>query len=293
MRERLERIVAHFGLGALLAFERAGGYTNTNVFVFTTRGEYLIKVAPRDGDVPRLRQMQAYLGRLSASGFRVVPCLTAKGGDFLFTDGDAVATVQERVDAAAPEALTEDMAAQIGGELGRLHLVPHAGLPARESWLDEARLDRMTEEVKRDHPDAEGAAELIAARNGLFAGWDRLPQAVIHADLYADNTLFRGGRLACLIDWEECGVGAAVLDLGTAVIGCCFPEERFDFDLYAALRGAYEDVRPLRPEEAGALTDAVRYAAVTCAVWRLVNRGRLGDRYLKYWTQGLDRWKAP
>lgn len=306
MRKTLERIIAHFDLGKLLGFERAGGHAGMNFFAETDRGKYLIKVLP-DGadaasaDADSARQVLPYLQRLTEHRFRNVPYLRAPDGSHLFTDDACRAMAQDRLDADAPDALDARMLEQMGEELARLHLVPSVGLPQRMTWMHDAYLRDAADILRLHHADREGVLELAAAAEARDFDWASLPQSILHGDLFMDNTLFRDGTLITFIDWEDVCLGASVLDFGMTVVGCCFNDDdhRFERDLYDGLLAGYQRVRPFLRQEMDAIAPAVRRAGVSAAVWRFLKWNhyepseRPDDYYKVYWAQGLDRWEAP
>ena len=54
---------------------------------------------------------------------------------------------------------------------------------------------------------------------------EKLPQTLVHGELYASNVLVAGGRVAA-IDWETAGRGPGILDLAALVTGWSDPDSR-------------------------------------------------------------------
>ena len=306
MQEQLDRIAAFFGLGTVQGFERAGGHAGKNFFVETDRGLYLAKVFISGSDAESAgaensRQILPYMSRLSTYRFRHVPYLRSPDDEHLFTDGACRATVQKKLDAVAPEHVTARMLTQIGEELAQLHLVPSTEISNRVTWMDAGYLQAAAATIRHTYLERDGMKDLVILAEKTDVDWARLPQSILHGDMYPDNTLFRGETLAAFIDWDDVCLGASVLDFGMAVAGCCFDddEDRFDRTLYQALYDGYQRVRPFSEQEKAALTPAVRRAGVSAAVWRFLkwNHYEVSDRpddyYKVFWSQGLDRWEAP
>jgi aminoglycoside phosphotransferase (APT) family kinase protein len=132
-------------------------------------------------------------------------------------------------------------AAQVAAELARIHQVDAAQLalstlPTRDDWIADARRER---EVEGD--ETLGARRIRAL---LRATWP-LPHpnapALLHGDPWPGNMIWRDGRLAALIDWEEAHIGDPLEDVAIA---------RFDIlsmlgpDAMASFTRAYASIQP-------------------------------------------------
>lgn len=300
MQQLLGRMAQFFELGQIIHIERAGGYSSKNYFVETETGAYLFKVTEKGTGVgDDGRPASAFLNRMAAHGFRFAPFLRSQKGEDMYTEGNLITTVQERVDASPPEEVTEDVVRQVGADLARMHLIPCEGLPARPCWLHQDHLKESIALLKESYRDFEGIEELVTTYETMGVDWNAQPQSMIHGDLSSGNVLFKDGELVTFIDWEDLSVGAAVLDFGMTALNWCFDENSFDRGLYAALRTGYESIRPLTPAEQSLVAPAVRFCGVTFAVWRFLDAYHHAtemsgkERYLAYWKQGLGSWKAP
>ncbi|MEM6583970.1 MAG: phosphotransferase, partial [Pseudomonadota bacterium] len=86
-----------------------------------------------------------------------------------------------------------------------------------------------------------------------------LPQAVIHGDLFRDNTLFIGDRLQAIIDFNTAHNGPLILDLAIAANDWCSdPEGRLVPSLSESLVAGYQRVRPLLEVEKKLWSDSLR-----------------------------------
>lgn len=76
-----------------------------------------------------------------------------------------------------------------------------------------------------------------------------LPSGLIHADLFAENILFKGNRLAGFIDFEAAGRGPFLFDVGVCLHALCAKGKKFDQTRCRAFLKGYEQVRKLMAEE--------------------------------------------
>jgi aminoglycoside/choline kinase family phosphotransferase len=108
--------------------------------------------------------------------------------------------------------------------LARLHARP---VPDDEALVhyDAAHLRKRLELAAATKRFAEPVAERLAA----------LPIRLIHGDFYPANILVEAGPRICVVDWETCGTGPAVLDVAALISGrWSEPERERILDAYLA-----------------------------------------------------------
>ena len=91
-----------------------------------------------------------------------------------------------------------------------------------------------------------------------------LPAAACHCDLFRNNVLWHGGRIAAVIDFYFGGEDALVFDLAVCACDWCYDEAAGDFNpaLLAALIQGYNSCRRLCELEKATFPAALGSAAV-------------------------------
>jgi aminoglycoside phosphotransferase (APT) family kinase protein len=100
----------------------------------------------------------------------------------------------------------------LGAAAAQLHAVflePSPALPARDQPMGSLDFARMHEQEDASHLLREAAA-LIARIHPAAE-----QTVLVHGDLWQGNTLWAGGRLSGLVDWDCAGAGAPGVDLGS------------------------------------------------------------------------------
>ena len=107
--------------------------------------------------------------------------------------------------------------------------------------------------------------EMNSLQGSLF---DRLPQGIIHGDLFPDNVLGSNGEISAILDFEEVCTGPKAFDLVMSFVGFGWEGGEPVEERWTALLQGYESVRPLSNNEKIALGDLHRYATLSIAAWR-------------------------
>jgi homoserine kinase type II len=138
-----------------------------------------------------------------------------------------------------------------------------AGLHERLNGI-EARLGSTDNELKQAVVDIRVSLTRYTKARSSSA----VPSGIIHGDLFRDNALWSGTRLAAVIDFESASAGTFAYDLMVCVHAWCFAEA-FDVARVRALFEGYLKERALTAEEFRALPTEGAIAALRFATTRI------------------------
>ena len=263
----------NYSVGRLTALEPiASGIENTNYFVTTSQGRYVLTLFERlpAAELPFYLELMAHLARHG------IPCpapIADLADRYLSGLNGKPATLVTRLAGASVENPGVAECVELGALLARMHLAgrSYGGYlenPRGPKWwrcaADEVRpfLDPLRA--------AQIESELRFQAQHRFAD---LPRGAVHADLFRDNALFDNGRISGVFDFYFAGVDCFVYDLAVCVIDWCLvdPEcdRRLDEPKTLALLGAYRAIRPLESAEGDAWPVMLRAAALRFWLSRL------------------------
>ena len=259
-----------FGIGALTDLQGiASGIENTNYFVTTGRGRYVLTIFEK----LTAAELPCYLGLMRHLATHGLPCpapfATSDGQLFALLKGRPAALVS-RLAGSSVLAPNAAHCAEVGATLARMHV---AGAdfttlhhnPRGPKWW------RATAPKVMPFLDAERqallATELAHQTSHRF---DELPRGPIHADLFRDNVLFTGDRVAGVIDFYFACTDVLLYDIAIAVNDWCINADGALDDTRArAFLDAYAALRPYTAVERGAWPVMLRAAALRFWVSRL------------------------
>lgn len=163
---------------------------------------------------------------------------------------------------------------QLGSALARVHVCsPELGERSEGRFRVQdlhARLDQVDRADARFATDTAFIRQRFERYTRELAERDRLPEGLIHGDLFRDNVLWRGGELAALLDFESASNGLFGYDLMVCVHAWCYGDS-YDLALVAALFDGYAEVRAPEREEWRALTLLGSLAALRFATTRITD----------------------
>ncbi len=264
-----------YSLGQLLELHGiASGIENTNYFVTTSNGRFVLTLFEKltADELPFYLNLMAHLARHG------IPCpapMANRGNQFLGELNGKPACIVSRLSGKSTTTPGNGQCAAIGAMLGQMHIAGQSFSqimpnPRGGAWR------AATAPQVRPFLDAAQAA-LLDSEVALHAQNppSRLPQGVIHADLFRDNVLLEGNRVGGLIDFYFACTDALLYDVAITVNDWCMNADgALDALRAQTFLRAYHAVRPLLDSEREAWPLMLRRAALR--FWL----SRLFDMYL-------------
>lgn len=263
--------VAPLGVGQVTDLRGIrAGIENTNYFVTTDRGEWVLTLFER----LTFEQLPFYLHLMRHLAQRHVPVPEPRAdgrGEILHRLKGKPAALVNRLAGGHQLAPDADHCAQVGTMLARMHL---AGRDFDRHQPNLRGLAWWVETVPQVLPFLEGTQRDLLASElayqqalGASAAYAELPRGPIHADLFRDNVMFEGPpgheRLTGFFDFYFAGVDTWLFDIAVCLNDWCIDlsSGRGDTDRASALTRAYEQVRPLTHVERRLLPALLRAGA--------------------------------
>jgi homoserine kinase type II len=263
-------LLEHYALGELERLEGiAQGVENTNYFLTTTTGEYVLTLFEH---IPRA-DLPFYVGLMDHLAHRDVVCpqpMRRENGEMLAEVNGKPACIVTRLP-GAPRARPDAGDCRTVGEiLARIHVGAvdyDAGLA---NWRGREWRESFAATLAPKLAAAEN--ELIASENRYQAMHDDsvLPQGVIHGDLFHDNVLWDDEGHGGVIDFYFACDDVLLYDVAIAVNDwCVMPDASLDAGRAAAFIEGYEEARPLEDLEREMWPVMLRRAALRTWMGRL------------------------
>ena len=269
-RDELQELLDRYDLGDLIDFQGiSAGVSNTNFFVTTELGRYVLTIFEKEShdELPFFIDLMAHLADHG------IPCphpIADDDGRYLQTLKGKPAVLVQRLSGSTPENPNAAQCHAIGTGMGSMHKASRGFEVHRANERGPSWWNRTAEKVmpRLNPEEAELLRDEIAFQKQHRL--DTLPRGVIHADLFVDNTLFDGNRLAGIIDFYFACDDVLLFDLAIMANDWCTNEDgTLDSERLEAMLEAYHEQRPLTEAEQMAWPVMLRGAALRFWLSRL------------------------
>jgi len=272
--EQLSAWLKHYSIGSLVELQGiAAGIENTNYFVTTTQGRYVLTMFERlrFAELPFYVNLMAHLARCG------IPCpapVANRDNALLGVLNGKPATIVTRLSGAPVLDPEERHCSQVGAILAGMHLA----VAGYDGTLENPRgLGWQRQTAPEVVPFLDARRRELLASELEFQSQQRfelLPRAPVHADLFRDNVLFEGTgaaqRIGGIIDFYFAGIDSLVFDVAVTLNDWCVDAAgNIEPGRAHALLLAYQGARALTAAERKAWPAMLRAAALRFWLSRL------------------------
>ena len=261
--------LANYSLGRLESCEPIeAGIENTNYFVTTTHGRYVLTLFERlpAQELPFYIELMAHLARHG------IPCpapIANLSNQYLGTLNGKPAALVTRLPGRSLEDPGVAHCAELGALLARMHLAGRS----YSAFLENPRGPKWWRFAAREvAPFLDARKKTLLERELEYQAARRfpdLPRGPVHADLFRDNALWQGARLSGVVDFYFAGVDCLLYDVAVCANDWCLEKHGLDDARLHALLAAYHAVRPFTALEREAWAAMLRAAALRFWLSRL------------------------
>ena len=265
----LAQWLRNYSLGELKACEPIeAGIENTNYFVTTTQGRYVLTLFERlpAEELPFYLQLMAHLARHG------IPCpapIADLSDRYLGVLNGKPAALVTRLPGRSLEDPHPAHCAELGALLARMHLAGRS----YSAFLENPRGPKWWRLAAREvAPFLDDAKRKLLETELAFQAEQRfpdLPRGPVHADLFRDNTLWEDGRISGVVDFYFAGVDCFLYDVAVCANDWCLDGAGLQAERLRAFLGAYNAVRPFTAHERSAWLAMLRAAALRFWLSRL------------------------
>ena len=278
-QDTLTELCEEFGVTARSFTPIGDGVENSNWFVSSTRGEFVLTLFEERG-LKEVRMLCNLLEALDQMALPVALPLMHELDARCSVFDDKPLILSPRIEGTHPKVVTLDQCETMGAVLAKLH--EHmAKLPATQYALPaypfHASLVAHLPHLPED--DAHALSELYKLL-GAQRAKQELPHGLTHSDLFVDNTLWQGDVLTGILDFTEVCIDELLSDFAICANDFCtlWEDKVFDLDRYARFLRGYQSVRPLERAELQHMQLYLAGAASRFWLMRLDKRAEFAEK---------------
>jgi homoserine kinase type II len=265
LKKDILAISQHYGISLLDIQPMVGGWENSNFLASTKDKKYVITIF-NEKSLVHVSHLKIFLDHLARAHFhttRVVPPVGNDDAVMLISKRPVL--VKEYIPGAVCADLDHNMLAQVGAAMAELHQIPPPDLLPKEHSYGRQHFSSV-EDQDIDHTYEQWLAERSTYLEQAVDA--NLPRCLIHGDLFSDNVIFEGDKLAAIIDFEEACHYFRLFDIGMGIVGLCAHSGKLNLAKARAFVQSYQRSEALLAEEMNYLQIFVEYAAVATSFWR-------------------------
>ena len=290
-KQEIEDFLKNFSIGDLISFEGiVKGTENSNFKIITSKNKYILTILEKrveEKDLPFFMSLQ---NELVEHGFNcpkpiknnknlIINKLKNKNAVIIsFLDGENLSTIM-------PEHCYE-----LGSKIAEFTNITKKLKLSRVNSLSYENWVKIYESFKNinDYSYQEYFSVLNEELIFLKKNWPiKLPKAIIHADLFVDNVLFKDNKISGIIDFYFSCSDFIAYELALTANDWCFNREGiFNLDNFNSLIMGYNNISSLNSKEKASMNVLFRGAAVRILVTRLYDK-------IFHPNEGLNELKDP
>lgn len=273
-KEEAQMFLAEFALGDVETLEGiAAGVENTNFFLTTTTGEYVLTLFEKQSieDLPFYLRLMEYLAENEFNcprpQIRFAPNHRKELFGILNGKPAAIVTRLAGLPRLQPSA---EVCMGVGRLLAQMHEIGIDFDMGMTNWRGRVWRDSFAGEAAARLSASENA--LIASENAYQAGIDdeSIPKGIIHGDLFRDNILWDDEGVPGVIDFYFACDDCLLYDVAITVNDWCVnPDSTLDRARADALIAGYREVRDLEENEPALWPAMLRRAALRTWLGRI------------------------
>ncbi|VAW81780.1 Homoserine kinase [hydrothermal vent metagenome] len=272
--DTLQTFLSRYEIGDLLNFEGiSAGIENTNYFIYTTQGKYVLTLFETLGpkELPYFLNLMAFLAEHQVPSAHPV---ADNQNQYLQTLQNKPAVIVHCLQGAEAQEVTTQHAKALGAALAKLHLAgqqfeqQQANSRGPHWWHD------TITKLEGHIPTQEFKILESEIEFQMTMSHTDLPRGVTHADLFKDNVLWEKGKISGFIDFYYACNDVLLYDIAVTC-NAWFSDQKGNLnqELSQEFLAQYDRIRPLNAIEHKAWPVMLRAAALR--FWL----SRLNDKY--------------
>lgn len=279
-KKEATEVLSSYNLGKIKSIKRlTKGYSNENYKVKTTTRKVLYRTFVYN-DKAEIKYELALLRFLKKKKFPAAYPIANNANRYISKSKHGKVVIYEFIPGNEPTP-SKKVVKEIGTALGRLNSFKKWKKYQRKNPIGFdfcALLIEQFDTASHQYPKIFKHFKVQSTHLKSLATAD-LPKGLIHADIFTDNTIFKKKKLQAILDFEEACTDVLMIEIGVAINGFCFKNDKLDLSLVKAFLTAYEKQRPMTKEEKILLPKFIQWGTHAILGWHL--KILLEDKSLK------------
>lgn len=271
-QQQLVKFLAHYSLGALYDFSGIeAGIENTNYAVDTSEGHYILTIFETLSE----QQLPCFLNLLNDLNKQQLPVpnpLFNLSNNYLTKLAGKPAVIFNRLPGHSIKSPSTLQCEEIGLYLAKIHLCGSQSSFNKPNLKNLSGCHSIFKRIKSSL--SKDDVNLITSELDFqsTSNIPKLPQGIIHADLFKDNVLFKDNKVSGIVDFYNACHDYFLFDIAVTINDWSLENAAINHQNYNSFLSGYQQARKLTGEEQSHLPIFLRLAALRFWISRLEHR---------------------
>jgi homoserine kinase type II len=266
----VNKILKDYDLGNVVSLKRlTSGFANINYKIETAQGFFLFRICA-EKPLKEIKHEIRVLQELKKTSFPAAFPIRRKDGKFINRTKFGHVVIYDFVEGTEPK-VNENTAREVAKSLAQLNTF--------KNWKQLKKKNSINLKLCQDN--IRKFASAVNKYPHIFEYFKeetdflskplkmKVPQGLVHGDIFPDNTKFKGNKLVAILDFEEVCTGNLLFDIGVAINGFCFQDNKLKLSLLRKFLSEYQKTRKLSPKERKLLPYYIQWGAHAMICWHL------------------------
>ena len=273
-KEEIENFLKNYSIGSLLSYEGIiEGIENTNYKIATSNHNYILTIFEKRVNTEELPFFMNLQKDLVAHGFDCPLPIENNNGSIINKIKNKSAVIISFLEGKKLQSIMPIHCKEVGSMIARFTNITKTSNLKRENSLNIHSWNSIFQKCKKTNDNLYDEYFKILEKEIIFLknNWpDKLPKAIIHADLFQDNIFFIEDKISGVIDFYFSCEDFIAYELALAINAWCFDfKEGFQPNNYLSLMEGFNQYSSINSDEIKFLNILLRGAAVRILVTRL------------------------
>ena len=251
------------------------GIENTNYLLISKNKKFILTIFEKrvlKNEIPFFMKL---MDKLNYSKINCPKPLRTINGNYLIKLKNKTACIVSFLEGKDKEKLNPKNCFEIGKIIARMHLVTKKMKIYRKNSMGIKNLDPLLKSIKFKSNKSNNLKKFLVNNfKNIKKNWPKkLPNGIIHGDLFIDNIFFKKNKLSGIIDFYFAGNDFFMYEIAICINALCFDKKKSKFKINKQkiknLIKGYESIKKISLKEKKALNILCKGAAIRYLLTRL------------------------
>ena len=251
------------------------GIENTNYLLISKNKKFILTIFEKrvlKNEIPFFMKL---MDKLNYSKINCPKPLRTINGNYLIKLKNKTACIVSFLEGKDKEKLNPKNCFEIGKIIARMHLVTKKMKIYRKNSMGIKNLDPLLKSIKFKSNKSNNLKKFLVNNfKNIKKNWPKkLPNGIIHGDLFIDNIFFKKNKLSGVIDFYFAGNDFFMYEIAICINALCFDKKKSKFEINKQkiknLIKGYESIKKISLKEKKALNILCKGAAIRYLLTRL------------------------